>query len=97
MNKWTLNLTAAALTPQQVGAGTTIMAADTQGIIDDDLVGGVTMDGRVCLELATVGLLEVWKALLTGERVAVGLVNRSAGPDVTAYWDVLGYRRLRAT
>ena len=61
-----------------------IAASDTAGIIDDDLVGGVTRGGAFCLQLATAGMLEVWAGALSGGRIAVSLFNRSPADDVIA-------------
>lgn len=61
-----------------------IVADDTTGIIDDDLVGGVTVGGAFCLQLTTGGMLEVWAGALSGGRVAVALFNRSPADDVIA-------------
>lgn len=72
------------------GTGTTIVAA-SNAIINDDLVGNVTTGGVFCLDVSTIGMLEVWMAPLTGSRVAVVLNNRSPGDDtITATWATLG-------
>ena len=64
---FTINLAAA-----QGSAGSTITAADHTGIINDDLVGGVTTGGDFCLDLVTGGMLEVWASQLsTGWAVSV--------------------------
>ena len=63
-------------------ASTSIAASDETGILDDDLVGGVTHGGTFCLQLATAGMLEVWAGGLSGGRIAVALFNRSPGDDV---------------
>jgi hypothetical protein len=68
---FTLNLTAASTT-----AGTTVLASDHLGIINDNLVGGVTIGGDFCLDLVTGGLLEVWAGPLSGDRWAISLFNR---------------------
>ncbi len=70
---------------------TTVMAADHTGILDDDLVGGVSVGGDFCLDLVTGGMLEVWAGPLTGGRIAVALFNRSPGDDtITARWADIG-------
>ena len=61
-----------------------IAASDETGIIDDDLVGGITRGGAFCLALATAGMLEVWAGPLSGGRLAVALFNRSPGDDAIA-------------
>ena len=61
-----------------------IAASDTTGILDDDLVGGVTRGGAFCLQLTTGGMLEVWAGALSGGRWAVALFNRSPSDDVIA-------------
>ena len=66
-----------------------IQAAD-QGLLNDDLVGGVTVGGDFCLDIVTGGLLEVWVAPLTGGRFAAALFNRSPGADaITLPWAAL--------
>lgn len=59
-------------------------------VLDDDLVGNVTVGGDFCLDLVTGGTLEVWAAPLTGARWAVALFNRSPADDtITVEWGVL--------
>ena len=71
----------------QTAAGTRVVASDHLGIIDDDLVGGVTRGGDFCLDLVTSGTLEVWAAPLAGGRFALGLFNRSPAPDtISVTW-----------
>jgi hypothetical protein len=78
---WALDLAAA-----QAPAGTRIAATDG-GLLDDDLVGGVTRGGDFCLDLVTSGTLEVWAAPLAGGRFALGLFNRSPAPDtISVTW-----------
>ena len=80
---WALDL-AAAQAPG--GAGTRIAATDG-GLLDDDLVGGVTRGGDFCLDLVTGGGLESWTAPLTGGRWAAALLNRSPARDtLTLDW-----------
>jgi len=70
-------------------AGGPVMASDTLGIFDDDLVGGVTVGGKFCLDLRTGGMLEVWAGPLSGLRWAVALLNRSPADDVMfVSWDM---------
>lgn len=79
---WTLDL--AAL---QAPAGARVAAADTLGIIDDDLVGGVRAGGEFCLDLVAGGMLEVWAGPLSGGRWALALFNRSPASDtIAATW-----------
>ena len=67
------------------------MAADHQGIQNDDLVGNVTLGGDFCLDLQTLGMLEVWAAPLAGSRFAVVLFNRSPGDDhIVGNWADIG-------
>lgn len=67
------------------------IVADATDIIDDDLVGNVTVGGAFCLQLTTGGLLEVWAAPLTGGRVAVALFNRSPSDDaIVVRWADVG-------
>lgn len=85
---WTLDLAAAA-SPN--GPGSTIQAADSLHILDDDLVGGVTVGGAFCLDFTTNGMLETWGGPLTGGRYAVALFNRSPAADkLTVTWAQLG-------
>jgi len=85
-NTFTINL-AAAQTP----SGSTIEAADHTGIINDNLVGNVTLGGDFCLDLVTGGMLEVWAAPLSGNRWSIAVFNRSPGADVaTVTWDMFG-------
>ena len=51
---FTIDLTAATRP-----GGTTIQAADTLNIIDDDLVGNVKVGGRFCIDARNGGMLEV--------------------------------------
>ncbi len=46
---WTVNVTALVS-----DAGAALQASDTLGIINDDLVGGVTQGGNFCLDLVRV-------------------------------------------
>lgn len=73
------------------GTGSRIQAA-ANNIINDDLVGNVTTGGDFCLDLTTMGLLEVWVGPLANNRWAVSLFNRSPGDDqVTFTWDMLTF------
>ena len=63
------------------GAPTAIQWADTHSLIDDDLLGNVTVGGAFCLDVVTAGMLETWTAPLTGGRAAAALLNRSPGAD----------------
>ena len=68
-------------------AGTRIQASDTTGIINDDLVGNVTLGGTFCLALRTAGMLETWVVPLAGGAWAAALVNRSPSPaSMTLTW-----------
>ena len=70
---------------------TTIMASDHQSIQNDNLVGNVTLGGDFCLDLQTLGMLEVWAAPLAGGGIAVVLFNRSPGDDeIVANWADIG-------
>jgi hypothetical protein len=69
---FTLNLQAA-----QTASGSSIAASDHTGIIDDNLVGGVTTGGNFCLDLVTGGMLEVWAGPLSNNVWAVAVFNRS--------------------
>ena len=77
-NSWDASGAALTLNPAQPGP---IAASDTTGIINDNLVGGVSTGGEFCLDLVTGGMLEVWVGPLSGARFAVALFNRSPGPD----------------
>lgn len=72
----TLNASAAAK-----GEPTVIQWADTTSLIDDDLLGNVTVGGAFCLDVVTAGMLETWTAPLTHGRAAAALLNRSPGAD----------------
>jgi alpha-galactosidase len=63
------------------GSPVTILYANTHSLIDDDLLGNITVGGDFCLDLVTAGMLETWVAPLTGGRAAVALLNRSPGTD----------------
>ena len=83
---WTMDLSAAVN-----GPGTPIQASDSLHIIDDDLVGHVSVGGAFCLDFVTNGMLEVWVGGLSGNRFAVALFNRSPASDViTLQWSHLG-------
>lgn len=74
--------------PSKTGS---IMAADSTSILDDDLLGHVKVGGDFCLDLVVGGILEVWSAPLTSNRVAVVLFNRSPQADqITARWQDMG-------
>ena len=60
--------------------GAQIQAADTSGIVNDNLVGNVTVGGKYCLALRTAGMLETWTVPLAGGRWAAALLNRSPSP-----------------
>ena len=78
---WTLDLSLPS---------TPVLASDSLGIIDDDLVGGVSLGGEFCLDLVTGGMLEVWATPLLGGAWGVGLFNRSPGNDtITVSWGML--------
>eukprot|EP01116_Phalansterium_solitarium_P024035 TRINITY_DN867_c0_g1_i1.p1 TRINITY_DN867_c0_g1~~TRINITY_DN867_c0_g1_i1.p1 ORF type:complete len:727 (+),score=197.67 TRINITY_DN867_c0_g1_i1:51-2183(+) len=80
---WVFNLTAATL------HGSTVQASATN-IYDDNLLGNVTVGSDFCLDLTTMGMLEVWAAPLTGGRYAVALFNRSPAQDtITLDYSVL--------
>jgi hypothetical protein len=66
--------------------GTSIQAADTAGIINDNLIGNVTHGGEYCLTLRTAGMLETWTVPLAGGRWAAALVNRSPAPAAMTLW-----------
>jgi len=73
--------------------GSTVVASDHLGIINDNLVGKVTRGGNFCLDLVTGGLLEVWTAPLTNGRVSVALFNRSPAEDnISLDWTVAGLK-----
>lgn len=60
-------------------------------VVDDDLVGNLTVGGAFCLDLVTGGWLEVWAAPLAGGRWGAALFNRSPAPDaITLEWAALG-------
>jgi alpha-galactosidase len=84
---WIANLTALlsnGTVPTQIQAAAT-------NLYDDDLVGNVTVGGDFCLDLTTMGLLEVWAGPLVGGKIAVALFNRSPGDDsITAQWADIG-------
>lgn len=61
--------------------GSSVQAADSLGIINDDMIGGVTRGGDFCLDVSGGGVLEVWAAPLTRGRFAVALFNRSPALD----------------
>ena len=68
-------------------AGGTLRAAATD-IFDDDNVGGVSVGGEFCLEIASGSTLETWAGQLSPDaasgasRWAVALFNRSPAMDV---------------
>ena len=66
-NVFLLDLSAAS----DPSKGSRIQAADTTGILDDDLVGNVAKGGTFCQDLVPGGMLEVWAGPLTGGRIAV--------------------------
>ncbi len=70
---------------------TSTLQADADDILDDDLLGNVTVGGDFCLDLSTMGNLEVWAKPLTGGRIALALLNRSPANDsITANWSDIG-------
>lgn len=72
------------------GSGSSIQAA-ANDIANDNQVGNVTIGGDFCLDLSTMGNLEVWAGPLTGGRYAVALSNRSPGDDtITLAWEMMG-------
>jgi len=88
-NVFLLDLSAAS----DPSKGSRIQAADTTGILDDDLVGNVAKGGTFCLDLIPGGMLEVWAGPLTGGRIAVALFNRSPTMGtVVAQWGSIGAR-----
>ena len=74
------------------GGGSQLQAVTSGGIIDDDLVGNVTVSSApFCLDLSILGGLEVWAGPLSGGRFVVVLYNRSPAADtITAYWHDIG-------
>lgn len=85
-NTYELDLNAA-----KNGVGTSIVASDHLGIIDDDLLGKISRGGNFCLDLVTGGLLEVWAAPLSNGRVSVALFNRSPSDDkISLKWSDVG-------
>jgi len=73
------------------GKGTTIVASDHSGIIDDNLLGKISYGGNFCLDLVTGGLLEVWAAPLSNGRLSVALFNRSPSSDkISLKWSDVG-------
>jgi hypothetical protein len=73
------------------GTPSTTIRANDGNIIDDDLIGNVTSGGDFCLQLNTAGLLEVWAGALSGDRLAVALLNRSPGADrISVRWQDVG-------
>ena len=51
----------------------------------------MTVGGDFCLDLVTGGMLEVWAGPLTGNRIAVALLNRSPSTDtIVALWGDIG-------
>ena len=50
---WSIDLSKA-----DSGEGTLIQVADTSIVIDDDLVGGISLGGAFCLDIRTMGVLE---------------------------------------
>lgn len=90
-----LELLVALLTPRPTAPlllqPSPIVASDHQTIQNDDLVGNVTLGGDFCLDLQTLGMLEVWAGPLSGGRIAVVLFNRSPGDDsIVAHWADIG-------
>lgn len=63
------------------GASVPLQWSDTLNLIDDDLVGGVTVGGKFCLDVVTAGMLETWGGILEGGKFAAALLNRSPGKD----------------
>jgi Alpha galactosidase C-terminal beta sandwich domain/Ricin-type beta-trefoil lectin domain len=83
---WTVDFNAA-----QSPTGTSFMVADQENIIDDDLIGNVTIGGKFCLDLTTSGILEVWAGPLVNGGIAVSMINRSpASAPITAFWKDIG-------
>lgn len=67
------------------------LEADSDSIVDDDGVGGVSSTGGMCMGLTTFGGLEVWAAPLVNGKVGVVLFNRSpAAEEITAHWSDIG-------
>lgn len=76
------------------GNNSQIISASPHPVIDDDSVGGITIDensSNWCMEATRGGDLEVWVAELSGHRLAVALINRSPmAAMIAAPWDTLG-------
>lgn len=82
-----------ALVDQSNSSAGSTLAADAAGIIDDDLLGhiGVDTNAPYCLDVSTMGNLEVWAGPLTAGRIAVAMFNRSPQNDImTADWSDIG-------
>jgi hypothetical protein len=67
------------------------LEADSDAIVDDDGVGGVSTTGGMCMGLSTFGGLEVWAGPLIDGKIVVTLFNRSpAAEEITAHWLDIG-------
>jgi hypothetical protein len=67
------------------------LEVDSDAIVDDDGIGGVSTTGGFCMGLTTFGGLEVWAGPLVDGKIAVTLFNRSpAAEEITAHWSDIG-------